>query len=142
MKLFPLLLIQILSIAYIVITGPVVTENIVVLAFEVFAVFLILWTLWTIKIGKFSLHSPRLRKSRLVPKGPFIYVRHPVYTAFLVLAVCWVINLPNLIRIVVLLILVISVLLTVNYYENLLSRKLNDFGLYKQKTYRLIPFVY
>ena len=142
MKLFPLLLIQILSIAYIVISGPVITENIVVLSFEVFAVFLILWTLWTIKFEKFSLHSPKLRKSRLVPKGPFVYVRHPVYTAFLVLAVCWIINYVSVIRLVVLLILVVSVLLTVNYYENILSRKLNDFGLYKQKTYRLIPFVY
>ena len=142
MKLVLLLLIQILSIAYIVVTGPVVTENIFILAFEVFAVFIILWTLWTIKFDNFSLHSESLRKSRLVPKGPFIYVRHPVYTAFLILAVCWVVNYVNMLRLLVLLILVVSVLLAVNHYENILSRKLNDFGLYKQKTYRIIPFVY
>ncbi|MGI9533769.1 MAG: methyltransferase family protein [Thermodesulfobacteriota bacterium] len=142
MRLISLLLLQILTIGYIVLSGPVITQNIIVLSFEVFALFLIIWTLWTIKFDKFSLYNPRLIKSRLIPKGPFVYIRHPVYTAFLILAVCWMINYFSILRLLAFLILVVSVIMSVSYYESILSRKLNDFGLYKQKTYRLIPFVY
>lgn len=142
MKLFPLLIVQLLSIAYIVITGPVFTQNIIILSFEVFAIFIIVWTLWTIKFDKFSLYNPNLKKSRLVPKGPFVYIRHPVYTAFLILAVCWNLNYISITRLIVLIIFIVSVVLSVIHYENLLSKKLSDFGLYKQKTYRLIPFIY
>jgi len=142
MKLVPLLVIQLLSIAYIIVTGPVITENLIVLSFEVLAIFLIVWTLWTIQFEKFSLHNPKLKKNRLIPKGPFAYVRHPVYTAFLILAVCWIINYISLSRILVFVILVVSIILTVAHYENILSRNLNDFSLYKQKTYKLFPFIY
>ena len=142
MKLLLLLVVQILAVAFIIITGPVITDNIVILAIEVLALFLIIWTLWTIMIDKFSLHNPNLKKSRLVPKGPFIYVRYPVYSALLILTVCWMINYINVWRFLVFVILLISIVRTVSHYEHILSKNLSDFGLYKQKTYKLFPFVY
>ena len=142
MKLVPLLVVQLLSIAYIIITGPVITSNLVVLSFEVLAFFLVIWTLWTIQYEKFSLYNQKLRKTRLVPKGPFVYVRYPVYTALLMLTVCWLINYINVWRLLVFVVLLITVVRTITHYENILSRNLGDFGLYKQRTYKLFPFIY
>ena len=142
MKLMPLLILQFLCMGYIVFTGPIVTSNIVVLSFEVFAVFLIVWTLWTIKFDKFSLLKQSSKKSRLVPKGPFIYIRHPIYTALIILSTAWIYNKLDIPRILVWAILMVTVILTIIYYENILSKKVSDFGLYKQRTYRIIPFIY
>ena len=138
----PLLILQFLCIGYIVFTGPIVTNNIAVLSLEVFAVFLILWTLWTIKFDRFSLLSQSTKKTRLVPKGPYVYVRHPIYTSLIILSSTWVYSLITIPRIFVWGVLMVTVFLTINYYESVLSKKLGDFGLYKQRTYRIIPFIY
>jgi len=142
MKLLPLLILQFLCMAYIVFTGPIFTSNIVVLSFEVFALFLIAWTLWTIKFDKFSLLKQSTKKSRLVPKGPFIYIRHPIYTALIILSTSWVYSQINIPRVLVWIILMVTVILTIIYYEHILSKQVSDFGLYKQRTYRIIPFIY
>jgi protein-S-isoprenylcysteine O-methyltransferase Ste14 len=128
--------------AYIVFTGPIFTSNIVVLSFEVFALFLIAWTLWTIKFDKFSLLKQSTKKSRLVPKGPFVYIRHPIYTALIILSTSWVYSQINIPRVLVWIILMVTVILTIIYYEHILSKQVSDFGLYKQRTYRIIPFIY
>lgn len=78
MKFMPLFILQLLCLGYIIFSGPIVTNNILVLSFEVFAVFLIVWTLWTIKFDNFSLLKQSTNKSRLVPKGPFVYIRYPI----------------------------------------------------------------
>jgi len=127
---------------YIVFTGPIVTSNIVILSFEVFALFLIAWTLWTIKFDKFSLLKQSTKKSRLVPKGPFVYIRHPIYTALIILSTSWVYSRLDIPRVLVWCILMVTVVLTIIYYENILSIKVSDFGLYKQRTYRILPFIY
>ena len=137
MKLVPLLFIQLLAAAYLIITGPVITANLVILSFEVLTLFLIIWTLWTIMFNKFSLYNPKLKEARLIPKGPFVYVRHPVYTALLILAICWIFNYVSVFKLLVFVVLVASVILTVSYYERILSKNLSDFGLYKQKTYKI-----
>ena len=115
----PLLILQFLCMGYIVFTGPIVTNNIVILSFEVFALFLIVWTLWTIKFDKFSLLKQSTKKSRLVPKGPFIYIRHPIYTALIILSTSWVYSRLDIPRVFVWGILMVTVVLTIIYYENL-----------------------
>ena len=142
MKLMPLLTLQLLCMGYIVFTGSIVTGNIVVLSFEVFALFLVVWTLWTIKFDKFSLLKQSTKKSRLVPKGPFVYIRHPIYTALIILSTSWIYTQINIPRVLVWIILMVSVVLTIIYYEHILSKNVSDFGLYKQRTYRIIPFIY
>ncbi len=142
MKLMPLLILQFLCMGYIVFTGPIVTSNIVVLSIEVFALFLVAWTLWTIKFDKFSLLKQSTKKSRLVPKGPFVYIRHPIYTALIILSTSWIYTQINIFRVLVWVILMVSVVLTIIYYEHVLSKTVSDFGLYKQRTYRIIPFIY
>ena len=138
----PLLILQFLCIGYIVFTGPIVTSNIAVLSLEVFAVFLILWTLWTIKFDKFSLLSQSTKKTRLVPKGPYVFIRHPIYTSLIILSSTWVFSLITVPRIIVWIVLMVTIFLTIGHYESILSKKLSDFGLYKQRTYRIIPFIY
>lgn len=138
----PLLILQLLCLGYIIFTGPIVTSNILVLSFEVFALFLIVWTLWTIKFDNFSLLKQSTKTSRLVPKGPFVYIRYPIYTALIILSTSWIYNELNIPRILVWIILMVSVILTIIYYENILSKKVSDFGLYKQRTYRILPFIY
>lgn len=142
MKFTPLLILQLLCLGYIVFTGPIVINNILVLSFEVFALFLIVWTLWTIKFENFSLLKQSTKKSRLVPKGPFVYIRYPIYTALIILSTSWTYSELSISRILVWIILMVSVILTIIYYENILSKKVSDFGLYKQRTYRILPFIY
>ena len=134
--------IQILCLAYIVVTGPIFTNNIYILLFEVIAIFNIFWTLWTIKIDKFSLFSSKSKMRRLIPKGPYKYVRNPVYCSLLIIAVAMVINSFSFVRLIFLFILIVSMFLLTILIDYHLVKKFSDYSLYKQRTYRLIPFIF
>ena len=142
MRLLPLLTVQFAALVFLVFTGPVVTQNLFILSLEVFSVFIIVWTLWTIKFDRFSLFNQDGRKSRLVPKGPYMYVRHPIYTAIIILSVCWLVNSLTIPRGFAWIVFIITVYLTINHYEKVLSSRLSDYGLYKQRTYKVIPFIF
>ena len=135
-------IIQIVCIAYIVVTGPIFTNNIFILLFEVIAIFNIFWTLWTIKIDKFSLFKSESKLRRLIPKGPYKYIRNPVYSSVLIIAVAMVINSFSFTRLMFLIVLIVSILLSTILIDNQLGKKISDYSLYKQKTYRLIPFIF
>ena len=137
-----LITIQIVCLIYIVLTGPVFTKNIILLFFQVVAIFVILWTLWTIKVDNFSLNKKKSDTRRLIPKGPYKIVRNPIYSSILILVVSMVVNSFSVFRLIVLIVFIISLILTVMIFDRDLHRKFSDYSLYKQRTYRLIPFIF
>jgi protein-S-isoprenylcysteine O-methyltransferase Ste14 len=110
--------------------------------FEMLGIALGAWSLATMK-PKYMHPLPEPRKdARLVTSGPYRWLRHPMYTAVLVATLALVIDHPTPVRWIAWLILLADLVVKLEYEETLLARRFADYAAYRQRTKRLIPFVY
>jgi len=80
--------------------------------------------------------------ARLVTRGPYRWVRHPMYTSVLLIALAWVLDQPTFVRALVWLVLLADLLTKLEYEETLLAHRFPEYVAYRKRTQRLIPRVY
>jgi len=123
-------------------TGPVLPSNPILIFIEVIAIWHLLWVLWTNIVSKFNPSYRPKQKTRLIAKGPYQFIRYPFSTSVLLITFALVINHLTILRLIILLLLLATIIFRVRYEEKVFSQYFSDFPIYKQKTCRLIPFVF
>lgn len=135
-------LIQFISLALIGLTGPLLAGSPVLLALELGGIALGIWAVGAMKIGHFNIAPDPLSWSKLVRRGPYRLIRHPMYLALLLTTLPLVSDHFTPARLAVWLILLFNLLLKLNYEESLLADQLEGYRQYTSESYRLIPFLY
>lgn len=135
-------IVKIVCVLIILFTAPLFPRNLILSIVEVFGIFVALWTLWTIRIEKFSLSLKLPKTYRFVSKGIYKYVRYPLISAIILITVPLVVSYYSMLRAAVLICLLSVSVIYIFYKDGLLSKNYNDYSLYKQKTYRIIPFLF
>ncbi|QQS27333.1 isoprenylcysteine carboxylmethyltransferase family protein [bacterium] len=82
------------------------------------------------------------RGAELSTTGPYKYIRHPIYTALMILGLAMLLQNATTIRILVYISLVIILILKANYEERLLAKHYRQYTPYKKTTKRFIPGIY
>ena len=70
--------IQFLSLGVIALTGPLVADNPVLLALELAGLALGVWAVVAMRIGNFHITPEPLKGSKMVSRGPYKFIRHPM----------------------------------------------------------------
>ena len=136
-----LVLIQILSIIFIMLTGKIIPSNPVLFIFLIISLLFAIWAMAEMKF-RFNIFPALLQNSSLVTSGPFKLVRHPIYSSLLLMTMIWIFSDPTLPRIIVWLILTGVLNLKIHIEEKILTGEFPDYIDYKSKTKKLIPFIY
>jgi len=137
-----LVIIQLICTALILLTGNLVPRSFPLQIIFVLALSLGIWALCIINFKKFRL-SPNLPKdSRLVAKGPYKRIRHPLYSSLLLATLMIVLDGLSIIRIAIWIILFIDLYIKLVYEEKLIIDRNTDYLIYKRGTKRLIPFIH
>lgn len=112
------------------------------LAIQLFGLIIGIWAIAEMSKSKLNI-APKIREgASLVSTGPYRFIRHPMYLSLLIfLFPMLVINFSRL-NMAVFLILLINLLFKLMYEEKLLSEKFSRYTAYKQKTWRLMPFIF
>ncbi len=135
-------LIQFLSLALIGLTGPLFPDSTILLLIELSGIALGIWAVLAMKIGNFNITPDPLKWSKLVMRGPYELIRHPMYLALLLTTLPLVINHLSFVRVLLWLILLIGLILKLNYEEGLLVQQLDGYQEYAGKSWKLVPFLY
>jgi protein-S-isoprenylcysteine O-methyltransferase Ste14 len=137
-----LVAIQFVCLGAIAVTGPLIAQNLVWLVVEVAAVGLGVWAIFSVRIGNFNI-TPTVRATgELITHGPYRVIRHPMYTALLLGSLALVANAPSWWRWVLWIVLAADLVVKLRYEERLLAAHFLGYAEYRQRTRRLIPFVF
>jgi protein-S-isoprenylcysteine O-methyltransferase Ste14 len=134
------LLILITAILYLLVSGNLLSPSPFVIGGQLLAVALSIWARRSFQRGQFSIHAEPV-KGLLLSTGPYAFIRHPMYTAALLLI--WSSVLGHLFPIPVIVGLIVTGAIAVRIMteEPLLLAQYPDYVAYSRKTKLVIPFL-
>ncbi|MEN6308151.1 MAG: methyltransferase [Anaerohalosphaeraceae bacterium] len=103
---------------------------------------LMAWSLRTMRLDNLNVFPDLKEKSRLVTWGPYRWIRHPMYSAVLLVTLMLVLTNLTLLRFGYWVILFVDLWLKFRYEESLLLKRYPEYAEYQRTTARLIPRVF
>jgi len=94
------------------------------------------------KLGNFHVLPHPVKNSEMVMRGPYRYIRHPMYTSVLLTMLALLAGDYSTGRLVIWLLLTADLIVKLEYEEKLLQLRFSEYQAYRQNTKRLIPFIY
>jgi len=123
-------------------TGPGLVDSWWILGLQAIAILIGLWALYTMKMHQFSVFPEPKNTLNICDQGPYRWIRHPMYSALLLLALGWTLDRFDLFHAGMFAGLLLNQILKLQYEERLLLQKFKEYSGYMEGTKRLIPFVY
>lgn len=134
--------VQFLALALIGLTGPMIADQGILLITELLGLFIGVWAVAAMRVGHFNIAPEPLNWSKMVSRGPYRIIRHPMYLALLLTTLPLIVSDFALLRLLIWLILLVNLVLKISYEEDLLQERFPDYSTYRNQTSRLIPGIY
>ncbi len=133
---------QMLCLGLLLVTGPLIPANPLAGLLAIGGILLGVWAIVAMRPDNVSV-LPELRPTtRLVLRGPYRFVRHPMYTALLLFTGGLLIDAFSLLRLLIWLILLTVLIRKLSYEEQLLRERFPDYEAYQRSSARLLPYIY
>ena len=133
--------VQFVCLGLILTTGPWLAKTPGFLFLELFGGFLGVWAIWTMKLRNLSALPDIKSHSPLQTGGPYRWIRHPMYTALLLLMLALVCEEFSYWRGLMWVLLLVDLFLKLRYEEVLLAKNFPEYAEYQQHTHKLIPWI-
>jgi protein-S-isoprenylcysteine O-methyltransferase Ste14 len=133
---------QMVCILFLLVKIPALHSDLWALIVSFIGILLGFWAIVTMKLDNLSVIPDVKQDARLVMKGPYKVIRHPMYSAVLLTFFPFVIDRPSTFLVVFFSLLLATLLIKLNYEEKLLRNHFRDYDVYSKHTWRLIPFIY
>ncbi len=100
------------------------------------------WAVFTMKPQRVNPFPDVRPDARLLTHGPYRWIRHPMYTGVLLTMLALVLDKLTIERGALWIFLLVNLLMKLNYEEILLARRFPEYAAYRQRTQKLLPFIY
>jgi protein-S-isoprenylcysteine O-methyltransferase Ste14 len=141
-KSFILVWLQFLFIVLLLMQIPTLHCDLWAFIVSAFGLFLGFWAVVSMRLDNLSVTPDVRRDARLVTSGPYKVIRHPMYSAVLLMFLPFILDRPRFDLTIIYLLLVTTLFVKLNYEEGLLKNHFTDYEAYSTNTWRLIPFIY
>jgi protein-S-isoprenylcysteine O-methyltransferase Ste14 len=137
-----LTLVQYSMLVAFLVAGPWLAENTWLIGIQLLGFVLGVWGIMVMQESRINI-APRPREgAKLIQKGPYRLIRHPMYLAILLFFVPLLIDDFSWPRFVILMVLTPNLILKLLFEESLLKMAFPEYDNYMQKSWRLIPWVF
>jgi protein-S-isoprenylcysteine O-methyltransferase Ste14 len=137
-----LVIIQFTCLAALYFTGPVMAQNTFNIITEILSILILVWSVSVMSISKLNVFPDIRKGSVFISNGPYKYIRHPMYLAVILFSISVVFDYMNVIRIIILIVLIATLIYKIEFEEKLLINHFEKYPQYRNKTKKLIPFIY
>lgn len=137
-----LVVIQLLSLFYILGTGEIIPSDPLTLILLFGGILLSLWAVYALRTTRFSILPEVPENAALVTAGPYRIIRHPLYTGIMLIAAALVINDYSVDRLIALVLLYGVLFFKTEVEEKYLDKHFKEYGNYKAQTKKLIPYFF
>ena len=134
------LLVLLAAILVLLVSGSLLSWSPFVIAGQLLAVALSIWARRSFRRGNFSIHAEPV-EGPLLSIGPYRYIRHPMYTAALLLVWASIFGHLSIETAAVGLVVTGAIAVRIVTEEQLLRARYPDYAEYARKTKRAIPSV-
>lgn len=143
-KIYPYILVffQLGSLIYILVSAPALSKTYAGILVESTGIFLGVLAIFNMGFGNFNVTPKNKEDGKLVTRGIYKVIRHPMYFAQLVAVLPLVIDYYSIDRLIVFFVLFVTLLLKINFEETHLIKHFEGYSEYMKKTKKMIPFVY
>jgi protein-S-isoprenylcysteine O-methyltransferase Ste14 len=141
LKSLVLVILQLISVIYIFITGKFLPDNIILLIISILSLLVMIYSFIVMKFY-FNIAPELLPGANFVSKGPYKFIRHPMYSSGALYLICLIINEFSLLRLISLIVLIAVFLTKISMEEKILEKNFTGYKSYKAGTRKLIPFIY
>lgn len=137
-----LVLLQFSCIGILMYTGPVIPANAAGLLLFTLAMVIALATTYAFRQSKLTVFPEPRRNATLISSGIFAYIRHPYYSSVLLYTAAMLTAHCSYWRLAVAITLLLVIVRKMVHEEKLLCQHFPDYAAYRQRTKKLIPFVW
>lgn len=131
---------QLLLLIYLSLTG-LISNSIFYLGLQFLGVCVAIWGIVAMRLGQFNI-QPEVKSSHLIERGPYRWIRNPMYLGVLLVVIPSVVDQFNYWRLSALVLLVIILVLKVQREEKLLYNRFGEVYVgYRKRSKRLLPFI-
>jgi len=133
---------QFAGIIYFLISGNIFPDGVFISVIYIFAVLLGLSAIFSMNFRTINVFPEVRKNAELTKKGPYRLIRHPMYTAVIILPSGFLLNEFTVLRFVVYCFVILDLMIKINVEEKILSEKYPLYKNYISKTKKLIPYIY
>ena len=135
--------IQLTALAYLAVSGPLFARDLPLFLLQLTGVFIGLAAVWRMAGTRWRIRPDVHPKARLITRGIYRRIRHPMYTAVLLIALSWLYLRFTGERAIAFGVLFATLCLKLAYEERLLHHRFGKaYAQYCQHSYRLIPHIF
>ena len=137
-----LIIIQFSCLAYLVLFTSIIGQGIL-LAVQLFGFIVSFWAVIMMRLGNFNIQPEVKSTAKFITTGPYHLIRNPMYTGLILFFGAAVFSSLQIIQLLVVLVLMIVLILKIRLEEKYLEARFGKTYIeYKQKTSRLIPYLF
>ena len=141
-KSYVLVGVQFACIMAFLVSGPWVPGNGWLLTLELLGILLAVWAIFAMKVTKVNVFPEVRAGSRLVTNGPYRWIRHPMYTALLLITLALLCESFSYWRGFWWMLLSADLVAKLSAEERFLGEIFDDYEAYRLLTWRLVPCIF
>jgi protein-S-isoprenylcysteine O-methyltransferase Ste14 len=134
-------LIAVIGLTYLAYNGYIISDNLIISAIQIVAFCLMIWARILFKNRSFHLTSDTT-KGGLVTKGPYKWLRHPIYSAVIYFSLACLFAFPKVEVLIAFLFITCGLFIRMILEEKALRKSYPEYIEYSKKAKRIIPFIY
>ncbi len=137
-----MVILQFLMLGVLFFTGPIIPGKWWTIMLMVLGAFFGLWAIYTIRLGNLSILPYVKEGGIMVAKGPYRFIRHPMYTGLILISWALVGGHFTYYRLIAAAVLTLALVIKLHLEETYLKKAFAPYTEYTRQTKKLIPFIY